>query len=51
MVLNETLDAASRVHLGKPYNVEWNVKVMDIGQVVEKDLQALGGYVKQVMHV
>jgi len=49
MVKGETLDPASRIHLGKPFNVEWNVKVMDVGQVVPKDLPALLLYVKQVM--
>ena len=51
MIRGETLDSASRVHLGKPYNVEWNVKVMDIGQVTKQDLPALLDYVKQVMGV
>ncbi|KAK5091688.1 hypothetical protein LTR05_001873 [Lithohypha guttulata] len=45
-VKNASLDPASRVHLGNPYDVEWNLKVMDIGQVVPEDLEALIGFVK-----
>ncbi|KAK5094228.1 hypothetical protein LTS08_008720, partial [Lithohypha guttulata] len=47
MVDGVTLSSASRIHLGKPYNVEWNLKVRDIGQVVPEDLEALVGYVKE----
>lgn len=46
MAEGQSLDPASRIHLGKPYNVEWNLKVMDVGQVVPEDLEALIGYVR-----
>lgn len=41
MAEGESLDIASRVHLGKPYIVETNLKVMNVGQVVPKDLEYL----------
>lgn len=47
MATGATLDQASRLHLGKPYSVEWNVKVMDVGDVVPEDLEALISYVKE----
>lgn len=39
---NHTLDETSRIHFGKVYTIEWNVKVMRIGQVAsasEKDVE------------
>jgi hypothetical protein len=36
-----TLEAASRVRLGKLYPIEWNVKVKDIGKVIPEDMTKL----------
>jgi len=33
-----TLDLASRVRLGKHHSIEWNVKVKNLGRVVDADL-------------
>lgn len=44
-----SLDPASRIHLAKPYSVEWNLKVMDCGDVVREDLPALVAYVKDAL--
>jgi hypothetical protein len=33
MIRGFTLDATSRIHFGKTYTIEWNVKVMAIGQI------------------
>ena len=46
-----TLESASRVHLGHPYTVNHNLKVQDIGQVVEEDLQVLIAYVRAEFHL
>lgn len=42
-----TLAPEARVHLGKPHNVEWNVKVKFIGNVREIDLKRFVVYVQQ----
>lgn len=47
----ETLSPASRVHLGKPSTVEYNFKVMQVGQVVEADLQYLIASVKSELRI
>jgi hypothetical protein len=41
---NEILEPASRVNYGKPYVVEHNVKVLDIGVVVEGHRYLIGNY-------
>jgi hypothetical protein len=43
------LDAASRVNYGKPYAVEHNVKVRDIGMVVEEHRGLITGYFDSAM--
>lgn len=40
----EQLEAASRVNYGKPYAVEHNVKVLDIGRVCDVHIHMLQGY-------
>lgn len=47
MAVNQALSHASRIHLGQPYTVKHDVKVMDVGQVVAEDLETLIGYVKE----
>jgi len=49
MVSGETLSPASRIHFGKPYNVEWNVKAKDLGRVVKDDIPFLVRYAKKEM--
>lgn len=41
-----SLDPASRIHLGKPYKVEFGLKVMKIGHVHPEDLDILISYVR-----
>lgn len=41
MMPGETLIIASRLHYGKPYVVEWNTRVMDIGTVDDKCMPTL----------
>lgn len=41
----QKLDTASRIHLGKPFNINYNLKVMDVGRIVQEDIEALSGYV------
>lgn len=40
----EMLDDASRVNYAKPYAVEHNVKVLEIGEVAEEHIHLLQGY-------
>jgi len=51
MVEGETLVQASRIHLAKPYSVEWNVKAMDVGMVCRQDIEALLGCVRKELQV
>ncbi|KAK5945606.1 hypothetical protein PMZ80_002811 [Knufia obscura] len=48
---DETLDVASRIPLGEPSTVKYNVKVMDIGQVTAEDLQVLIANVKEELKI
>ncbi|KAK5323694.1 hypothetical protein LTR70_003182 [Exophiala xenobiotica] len=41
MVKGQSLTPASRLHYGKPYVVEWNTRVMDVGQVLRDDMPTL----------
>jgi len=43
----ERLEAASRVNFGKPYAVEHNVKVLEIGQVAQEHIHLLVTYFQQ----
>jgi hypothetical protein len=45
----EFLEAASRVNYGKAYAVEHNVKVLDIGMVVEGHRYLIEGYFNSAM--
>lgn len=45
----EDLNAASRVNYGKAYAVEHNVKVLDIGMVVDGHQYLLGHYFDSAM--
>lgn len=45
----ETLHPASRINYGKAYAVEHNVKVLDIGMVVEPHRYLLSGYFDAAM--
>jgi hypothetical protein len=42
--LDQKLNKMSRLNFGKPYSVEWNVKVMDIGKVAEDSIPYLETY-------
>jgi hypothetical protein len=46
---SETLEATSRVNYGKAYAVEHNVKVCDIGMVVEEHRYLLSSYFDAAM--
>lgn len=46
---DETLEAASRINYGKAYAVEHNVKVLDIGMVVEGHRYLIEAYFKAAM--
>ena len=46
---NETLEAASRVNYGKPYAVEHNVKVLDVGIVAESHQYLIPAYFDSAM--
>jgi hypothetical protein len=35
---------SSRINFGKVYPVEWNVKVKDLGRVIDVDMAKLGDY-------
>jgi hypothetical protein len=41
------MDKASRLHYGKPYPIEMNVKVKDIGNVDPQDLSNLLRYYRE----
>jgi hypothetical protein len=45
----ETLDSESRVNFGKPYAVEHNVKIMEIGMVVPEHMHLLEAYFQTAM--
>jgi hypothetical protein len=45
----EVLEPASRVNYGKAYAVEHNVKVMDIGMIVEGHRYLIGSYYDAAM--
>ncbi|ORY18199.1 hypothetical protein BCR34DRAFT_554381 [Clohesyomyces aquaticus] len=47
----EQLESASRVNFGKPYAVEHNCKVMDVGIVGDEHIHLLVGYFRQAMDV
>jgi hypothetical protein len=38
---NACLARASRVRFGKVYSIEWNIKVKDVGLVIDEDLEVL----------
>ncbi|KAF1832445.1 hypothetical protein BDW02DRAFT_649110 [Decorospora gaudefroyi] len=46
---NETLHPASRINYGKPYAVEHNVKVLDIGMVTEGHRYLIPAYFQMAM--
>lgn len=39
----ETLSEASRIHLGRPFNVDFNLRVAPVGEISKADLQYLKG--------
>ena len=41
MADGESLSSASRLHYGKPYVVEWNTRVKEVGQVDKSSIPAL----------
>lgn len=41
MSKGQTLNRASRLHYGKPYSIDWNTKIMPVGQVVKNFLPVL----------
>ncbi|KAF1999064.1 hypothetical protein P154DRAFT_438140 [Amniculicola lignicola CBS 123094] len=43
----ETLDYASRINFGRSHDIEHNVKLLEIGRVVEDHIHLLLGYFKQ----
>lgn len=46
---DEVLEPASRVNYGKPYAVEHNVKVLDVGMVFEDHRYLIPAYFKKAM--
>jgi len=46
MIEGEILSVTSRVHLRKFVSVDHNVKVKELGQIVEEDFKVLINYVK-----
>jgi len=40
----QKLDPMSRINFGKPYSIEWNVKVMNVGRIAEKSRAAFESY-------
>lgn len=40
----QKLDSMSRIHFGKPYTIEWNVKVMNVGKVSHESMATFIGY-------
>jgi hypothetical protein len=44
---NSYLSHLSRLRFGKTYSIEWNVKVKDLGMVVDEDMPKLLYYYKQ----
>lgn len=38
MATGQELGDTSRIHFGKPYTIEWNVKVMNVGHVTEASM-------------
>ncbi|ORY18180.1 hypothetical protein BCR34DRAFT_473748 [Clohesyomyces aquaticus] len=48
-VYEEMLESSSRINFGKPYAVEHNVKVCNIGMVADEHLHLLIGYFRQTM--
>ncbi|KAF2469454.1 uncharacterized protein BDR25DRAFT_49675 [Lindgomyces ingoldianus] len=48
---NESLDKESRVNFGKPYAVEHNVKVVEIGMIAEEHIHLLVNYFTQGMSI
>lgn len=49
--LQDTIDPSSRLHLGRPFTVEHNSKVKEVGKVVDKDLKTLIAYVKNELGI
>lgn len=47
----ETLDPESRINFGKPYAVEHNVKIMEIGMVGEEHMHLLETYFQAAMSI
>lgn len=45
---SEKLDEKSRINLGKPYPIEWNVKVKEIGQLDKSSTQKMIAYWKDL---
>jgi hypothetical protein len=45
----QKLDPMSRLNFSKPYSVEWNVKVMNIGMVMKESIPLLMGYFRREM--
>lgn len=46
---SDTLEPASRVNYGKPYVVEHNVKVFDIGMVIETHRYLIESYFESAL--
>ena len=44
MYSNHTLADTSRIHFGKTYTIEWNVKVMPMGKIARQSEQDFEGY-------
>ena len=40
----QKLDCMSRINFGKPFSVEWNVKVMNVGRIAEESRPAFESY-------
>lgn len=43
---DEILEEASRIHFGKIYTIEWNIKVMEIGRIAGKSMADFDTYWK-----
>lgn len=46
---SETLEPASRINYGKPYVVEHNVKVFDVGMVIPDHRYLIGSYFENAL--